>query len=91
VRENELDLWTCLHFSVLPTDERYRQLSHEQKMLLFTAFLELPSDEQIKNSQANEARSPQIHEEEERNLKALGYSSEAVDRIREQLRLAGMG
>jgi len=74
----------------LPTDDRFKKLSYEQKNLLFTGFLELPTAEQMKASYSADTRLPRIGVEEEQNLKNLGYSDKSIDRIRDQLKLAGL-
>lgn len=85
-----LDLWVMEHFRVLPTDERFLKLSLKQKALLFTAFLELPTDEMLHMGHRLANRAPEIDDDEADNLKNLGYSDEQIKRMRAQLKAAGL-
>lgn len=90
VKNNQLDIWVCLHFKVLPTDEKFKSLRFETKMLLLTGFMELPTPEQMKMNKSELDSTPRITGDEERNLKKLGYTSEAISRMRQQLDAAGL-
>lgn len=79
----------CHHFRVLPTDERYKRLTDNQKNLLFFSWIELPSSDQIKAWHDKKAGDPVVSAEDEENFKNLGYSKEQIRRIKEQLENAG--
>ena len=84
-----LDLWVCHHFRILPTDERYKRLTENQKHLLYVGWLELPTSDQIKAWYAKKATDPVISEDDANNFAKLGYSKEQIKRMREQLENAG--
>lgn len=71
------------HFRVLPTDERYTQLSFRQKELLFLSFLILPTDEEYRKSYPNVRRAPDIPDEV---LQGLGYDLDEAKKIKEELK-----
>ena len=88
VKNNKLDLWICLYFKVLPTSLEYKQLLSEQKHLLFTGFLDLPTSEQIKLNHEGTSSAPRITSVDTLNLKKLGYSQETIDRMQGELQKA---
>lgn len=75
---------------MLPTDKKFKRLRFETKMLLLTGFMELPTPEQMKMNKSELDATPRITSDEEQNLKKLGYSPEAVTRMRQQLKAAGL-
>jgi hypothetical protein len=87
---NNLDVWTCLYFKVLPTDIKFRQMSEEQKMLLFVAFLETPSPEQMKMNYYKSISGPKITPVTEKEFRSIGYSSKAISKMKDELRKAGL-
>jgi hypothetical protein len=84
-----LDLWVCHHFRVLPTEERYKRLTDNQKNLLFLGWLELPTSEQIKEWYTKKIGEPVVTEQDAKDFVKLGYSKSQIKRIREQLENAG--
>lgn len=90
VQSNRLDIWICLHFKVLPTEDKFKQLREETKALLFAGYMELPDSESMRHNYHATNTDPVITEKDENNIKKLGYSDEAISRIKEQLRNAGL-
>ena len=79
-----------MYFKVLPTEDRFKQLTYEQKMLLLVGFLEMPTPEQMKYNFDVSKSGPKLDTDDEDNFKKLGYSSESINRIKDQLRKAGI-
>jgi len=79
----------CHHFKVLPTDERYKKLTENQKYLLYIGWLELPTSKQIKLWYAKKSGEPIITDEDANNFKKLGYTSAQIKKMKEQLENAG--
>jgi len=79
----------CHHFRVLPTEERYKRLTENQKYLLYIGWLELPTSDQIKQWYVKKAGEPVVTEEDAKNFEKIGYSKAQIKRIREQLENAG--
>jgi len=88
-RAVSLDLWVCHHFRVLPTEERYKRLTENQKYLLYIGWLELPSSEQMKLWHDKKAGDPIITDEDAKNFKNLGYTKDQIKHMKEQLQNAG--
>ena len=88
-REESLDLWVCHHFRVLPTDDRYKRLTNNQKVLLFFGWKTLPSSEQIKRFFDRKEGDPTIDKGTAANFKKLGYTATQIRRMKEQLANAG--
>lgn len=88
-KEASLDLWICEHYKVLPTEERFKALSDRQKYLLFLGFVEQPKHEDMHQAYWR-TRTTQIGEQDEKNLKSLGYTPEQLKRMQEQLEKAGL-
>jgi len=65
----------------LPTDDRYAQLSFEQKELLFLSFLILPTDEEYRENY------PKVHSLDipDEVLHMVGYDSDEIKKIRKEL------
>ena len=89
VKAISLDLWVCHHFRVLPTEERYKRLTDNQKNLLFLSWLELPTSEQIKLWYTKKIGEPVITEKDTKDFMKLGYSKAQIKRMKEQLENAG--
>ena len=79
----------CHHFKILPTDERYKKLTENQKYLLYIGWLELPTSEQIKQWYAKKSGEPIITDEDAENFRKLGYTSAQIKKMKEQLENAG--
>lgn len=77
------------HFRILPTDERYKQLTENQKYLLYFGWLELPTSDQIKEYHTKKAGDPLITDTDAKDFKKLGYSAKQIKRMKEQLENAG--
>jgi hypothetical protein len=90
VRASGLDLWVCHHFRVLPTDDRFKELSFRQKLLLFRSHEYLPTDDDLRYSSLvqRRARSESLPTGD---LKRMGYTPEQIKRMKEQLEAAGQG
>ena len=89
IKEVNLDLWICHHFRVLPTEERFKQLTENQKHLLYFSWLELPSSDQIKMWHDKKAGEPIVTESDAKDFEKLGYTKAQIKRIKEQLSNAG--
>jgi len=74
---------------VLPTEERYKRLTENQKYLLYIGWLELPSSEQMKLWHDKKAGDPIITDEDAKNFKNLGYTKDQIKHMKEQLQNAG--
>lgn len=79
----------CHHFRILPTDERFKRLTENQKYLLYIGWLELPTSDQIKLWYDKKSSEPMISGEDETNFKKLGYTSAQIKKMKEQLENAG--
>jgi len=82
-----LDLWVCDHYRVLPTDERFLNLSDEQKNLLFVGYLERATDEAIYQSYHSKPEMA-VTDEDADVLTKAGYSPAQIRRIRYNLEVA---
>ena len=65
MEKNRIDIWTCLNFKILPTDDRFLKLLPEQKILLFIGALELPTLLQMKYAQEEQNKKAAITEKDE--------------------------
>jgi len=86
----KLDLWIITYFRVLPTDDRYLKMSDEQKYLLFLGFLDQPTPEQMKMNYERISAGPKLTEMDKSDLSRRGYSREAIERIQDNLKKAGV-
>jgi len=75
---------------VLPTDQRFLELSQKQKDLLFVSFLEMPTDSVMRQTHIESKRLAEIDDDTATNLKNLGYTDAQLAKIRAQLQLAGV-
>lgn len=73
----------------MPTDDRFKQLTDRQKLLLFYGWVELPSSEQIKRHHDRKGEIPVIDDSTADDLKKLGYTPKQITKMREQLENAG--
>lgn len=71
------------HFRILPTDRRFKELSSEQKEMLFLAFLVMPTDEQYKISYSKSRISSELPDEV---LEEMGYEKEEIETIQQVIR-----
>jgi hypothetical protein len=83
-----VDLWVCRHFKVLPTEDRFLNLSDEQKLLLLTSYFEAPLDELAYMAYQSQQTKLEIDESTVKNLKDLGYTEEQLKRMAQQLKIA---
>lgn len=88
-REESLDLWILHHFRVLPTDDRFKRLTENQKVLLFFGWKELPTSDQIKQFFDRKQGDPVIDEGAEKSFRRIGYTPAQIRRMKEQLANAG--
>lgn len=85
-----LDLWICDRFNVLPTEERYKELTDRQKYLLFQGFIERPQDDDIHRAYWISQRDS-FSKKDEVNLLGLGYTQEQLTKMKDQLEKAKVG
>jgi hypothetical protein len=85
----KLDVWICEHFKVLPTEQRFKDLSGRQKLILWFGCLYTPSREVMQRSfllsKKNEERFG-VDEVTADALKQSGYSKEQIEAIQDQLK-----
>lgn len=72
----------------MPTDDRFKKLTRNQKCLLFEGWTELPSSDQIKVWYDKQDHT-EITESDEVDFKELGYTPKQIEKMKEQLRNAG--
>lgn len=93
--EVKLDVWICEHFKVLPTEQRYKELSYRQKLKLWFGCLYTPSREAMQKSfMLSKKRKEQygIDDVTADALKQSGYDPETIATIKDQLeKFAGIG
>ena len=77
------------HFQVLPTDERYKNLTERQKALLFHGWLHNARSDDLYRYQREKDTEPGITGDDEQDFRKAGYSTEQVNRIKAELRKAG--
>jgi len=76
-------LWIINHFKVLPTEDRFKELTELQKNLIFVGYLEHPTSEQLHSAHYG-AETTKVTKADEKSFGELGYSQEQINRIREQ-------
>ena len=70
------------HFRVLPTDQRYKELTNKQAELLFLNFLDSPTDDEYLRFYREREENESIMEElPEDILKEMEYSEEEIRSI----------
>jgi len=74
---------------VLPTDDRFKELSETQKNLLFVGYLEHPLSEDM--HRGYQKQDDAITEETETDFAKLGYLPEQIAHIKEQVEAAKNG
>jgi len=80
-----------LYFKVLPTDDRFQQLSDEQKQFLFYGYLNQPDPTRIRDAYQSKVTSL-ITEDEKKNLKEVcGYSDDQIKYFEDEIRKANNG
>lgn len=79
-----LRLWLVNHFKVLPTDPRYRALNDDQIELLFSSFLQMPTEEQWKSWYARQKREERLDLPVD-ELKGMGYTDADIEKIKKEL------
>lgn len=89
VREQSLDIWICHHFRVLPTSPDFKQLTDNQKILLFYGWTELPTSDQIKEMYDSREEDPVITKTDADNFRKRGYTEKQIAFMKEQLENAG--
>lgn len=87
-----LDVWICSHFKVLPTEERFLKLGDRQKLLLFYGFTENPTDSIIWEGYrtVSKAEEFKLTDKIAEQLSKIGYGSNQITNIRENLKRAGL-
>lgn len=84
-------MWVCRHFNCLPTEERFRELTPEQKAILFYGYLEAPTDQLMHETYASGKESAELlNAEVKENFKKMGYTDEQIKRIEDNAKLAGL-
>lgn len=82
-----MKLWALEHFRILPTDNRYKELSLDQIELLFINFLRTPSEEDHKKIYADIQKKEDIVDSMPRDvLKEMNYTDEDINQIAEEVR-----
>jgi len=90
--KQKVKLWIIEHFRVLPTDERFKQLTEDQMELLFCYFLVSPTDEQYKEAhKRNLSKDEVIETFPKEKLKEMGYTEEELENIKQGLVIGGAG
>ena len=77
-------MWIVEHFRILPTDQRFKDLTKEQMEFLYLNFLEAPDENVIKKAYIK----TYIKEErkiDDSDLKDLGYDKEGMEEINKAL------
>jgi hypothetical protein len=75
------------HFKVLPTDDRFKQLTDRQKELLWVGFLNGGDDNAMRsNYQEQQRNDMEIDEQEEEDLLKCGYTKEKIARMKAELK-----
>lgn len=92
VKANSLDLWICHHFKVLPTDDRFKKLTNNQKDLLLAGFIENPTDKEIIQYHRNIEKEI-VNEDDIEAFREGGYTEDQIERIQKniQIAMAAMG
>ena len=82
-------LWLLNRYKVLPTEQRYKDLTDEQVEILFEYFLNFPDDELIKRRFVEgEIAKSKIPPREQ--FQKMGYSEDEIDGIIEELSQADL-
>jgi len=75
----------------LPTEQRFKKLSDLQKLFLFQSWLDQPTSEEVRYSYLSEMFSKAlVTKEDEKNFAKLGYTSDQLSKIKDELAKAGM-
>ncbi len=74
------------HFRVLPTDPRIQNLTDEQCEILFLNHMRLPDSKVLKkNYFEHKQREDQIQDLPEEEFLKMGYTQEAIQRIKDNI------
>ena len=74
---------------MLPTNRDFKRLTEYQKMFLLQGYLEQPTSEEIKYSYLSEVQSL-VTAEDEIAFKDIGFATEQIEKVKDQLSKAGM-
>lgn len=77
------------HFRVLPTDPRFKELTENQKVLLFHGWVHNANSDDLYRHQIRKDQEPGVTQEDEATFRSAGYSTEQINRIKSELRKAG--
>jgi len=88
----KIDLWICNHFKVLPTEDRFKNLTRRQKYMLLLGYIHNPTSEELRlgvlTREAEKAKSS-LSKEQEAALAESGFSQEQLDEMQQQLAVLG--
>ena len=78
---------------MLPTEQRFMELTDNQKMLLLVSYMENVSSEDLyayaKHERLEKSQRIKIDNAESEGLKAVGYTDEQIERMNDQISKAG--
>lgn len=85
-------MWVIHHFRVLPTEDRFKQLSDRTKLLLLYGWLNHPKSEDRHAAYVKQMQDGQTKftDEHAQALREQGMGDEQLAFIQEQLREAGL-
>jgi hypothetical protein len=82
----QLNLWVINHFKVLPTDDRFKRLTQNQKSLLLQGYLESPDSSSLKLYFLEEQKKDiSFSEDEEKALLDSGYDTKQLEKIKKEI------
>lgn len=87
-RELQIDLWVCNHFKVLPTEQRFKDLTPWQKTILWLGSMYLPDTTEMRHNilmQEEHERKTSFSKEQEAALIRDGMSPTELDEIKNSL------
>ena len=89
--KQRLKFWVIEHFRILPTDERFKQLTEDQMELLFCYFVSNPTDEQYRKAHYSNLSKEEVMETlPEDKIKEMGYSEKELKDIKDALIIGGV-
>ena len=91
--EVSLDLWILRKFNCLPTEQRFKELTEHQKVLMFYGYLSSPNDELIRDNylhESEEFESEVISDQDKVDFENLGYTEEQIENIERNMKAAGL-
>ena len=77
------------HFRILPTDPRFKELTENQKALLFHGWLHNANSDDLYRYQRERDHEPGVTTDDEKTFQNAGYSTEQINHIKAELRKAG--